>query len=323
MRRRDLIALAAVIALPAAAGGEHTPPIVALLAAGSPAGHEKQLEEFRNGLATRGYRDGSNVAVEYRWAGDDYARLAILAAELVRSRAAVIVASNLPAARAAANATKTIPIVFLIGDDPIKHGLATSLNHPGGNATGVSMLAVGLVTKRLQLLRDLVPGALLVAVLVNRRNPNVETELTEIREASTAMGQRVEVFEADTMTEIEAAFATAVQRGAKALVVGPDPSFNNQRVAIVALAARYAIPGIYEWREFAEAGGLASYGPNLNDSFRQMGAYTGRILAGAKPADLPVVQPTKFELVINLKTAKTLGLSVPQLLLAQADEVIE
>jgi putative ABC transport system substrate-binding protein len=214
--------------------------------------------------------------------------------------------------------------VFLVGDDPIKHGLVASFNHPGSNATGVSMLAVGLAAKRLELMRDLVSNVPLVAALVNPTNPNVTTELAEMRDAAKAIGQRIEIFQAENSTnEIEVAFASIARAGAKGLVVGADPFFNSHRTQIIHLAARYRIPGIYEWRDFVDQGGLASYGTNLGEAMRQLGIYVGRILKGATAADLPVVQPTKFELVINLKTARALGLSVTPALLARADDVIE
>jgi len=300
-------------------------PIVAYLSMGnSVAGRDKQIDGLHRGLAQTGFIEGKNLTVIFRWAGDDYGRLAPLAAELVRQQPAVIVGSSLAAALAAKGTTPAIPIVFLVGDDPIKHGLVTSFNHPGGNATGVSMLAVGIAAKRLELMRELVSDVPLVAVLVNPTNPNATTQFAEMRNAAKATGQRIEIFTAaNNSNEIEAAFASIARAGAKGLVVGADPFLNSHRLQIVNLAARHGIPGIYEWRDFVDEGGLASYGTDLGEAMRQLGIYVGRILKGGRPADLPVVQPTKFELVINLKTAKDLGLTVPPALLLRADEVIE
>jgi putative tryptophan/tyrosine transport system substrate-binding protein len=213
--------------------------------------------------------------------------------------------------------------VFLVGDDPVKHGLAASLSRPSGNATGISMLTAGLVVKRLEFGREVISGPGVIAILVNRANPNVENQLLEARQASDALGQKIAGYSASTDQEIETAFSQLVEAGAKGLVVGADPFFNNRRARFVALAAHHALPAIYEWREFVDQGGLMSYGTNLAEATRQLGTYIGRILKGAKPADLPVEQPVKFELAINLKTAKALGLTVPQALLVRADEVIE
>jgi putative ABC transport system substrate-binding protein len=328
MRRRQIVAglsLASAMPTIAARGQQPAMPIVAYLSSGnSVIGREKQLDGLRQGLAQTGFIEDKNLTLVFRWAGDDYGQLAPLAAELVRQRVSVIVSPQLAAALAAEKATPAIPIVFLVGDDPIKHGLVASLNHPGGNATGMSMLAVGIAAKRLELMRDLVSDVPLVAVLVNPTNPNVTTELAEMRDAAKAIGQRIEIFKAeDNTNEIEAAFASIAQVGARGLVVGADPFFNSRRMQIVRLAARYGVPGIYEWRDFVDEGGLASYGTNLGEAMRQLGIYVGRILKGARPADLPVVQPTKFELVINLKTARALGLAIPPALLARADDVIE
>jgi putative ABC transport system substrate-binding protein len=326
MKRRNLITLlgGAAVAWPFAAHAQQKAmPLVAYFSIGSAAGRERFSDAFRKGLADSGYIEGKNLALEFDWAGDDYSRLPRLAADLVGRRVDVIAAGQLPVAVAAKSATKTIPIVFVIGDDPIKHGLAASFNHPGGNSTGVSMLNVGLVAKRLELLHELVPGVVLVAVLVNPKNQNVATQRAELQEASRAMRQRIEVFDASTAAEIDAAFAALDRAGAKALAVGADPVFNDRRAQIVALAARYAIPGIYEWREYSDQGGLASYGPSLAEQYHQLGLYAGRVLKGENPADLPVQQPTRFELVVNLKTATALGLTVPTSILARADEVIE
>jgi putative tryptophan/tyrosine transport system substrate-binding protein len=325
MRRRQLILSAgAMLAVPLAARAQQKAmPVIGYLNSGSAGASERSVAAFRQGLAETGFVAGGNVAIEFRWADGDYHRLAELAADLARRNVSVILATNLPSALAARQATAAIPIVFQIGDDPVKHGLAASLNRPGGNATGISMLAADLNEKRLGFLRELVPNARLIALLVNPGNPNVETQLAEVTEAGRAVRQRIEVFRAGSEPEIEAAFAALVERDAGGLIVGADPYLNSRRAQLVALAARHAIPAIYEWREIAELGGLMSYGTDLFQVNRQIGVYAGKILAGAKPADLPIAQPTKFALVINLKVAKALGISVPPVLLVQADEVIE
>jgi len=306
-----------------ARAAQTTMPVVGFLHSGSLSGRENQIFAFREGLADSGYIEGKNVLIEYRWAEGHYDLLPELVSGLLRRQVAVIAASPLPSAVAAKQATATVPIVFMAGDDPIKHGLAASLSHPGGNATGVSLLTAGLNGKRLGILRDLVPNASLVAFIVNPNNPNVQTQSSEVKEAANTAGLRIEVLQAGTEHEIDLAFAALVERGAGSVIVGPDPLFFNRRQQVVALAARYAVPAIYEVREYVEAGGLANYGASLPEALRQVGSYTGKVLNGAKPADLPVVQPTRFELVINLSTAKVLGLTVPPLLLAQADGVIE
>jgi ABC-type uncharacterized transport system substrate-binding protein len=326
MRRRTLIfgiGGAAVGLRGIARAQQKAIPVLAYLAAGTSAGRERLVEAFRQGLTEGGYIDGKNVAIEFDWAGDDYSRLPELAVELTHHQPDLMVATSLPAAAAAKAATATIPIVFLIGDDPVKHGLAASFNRPGRNATGVTMLVAGLVAKRFQLLAELVPAADPVAVLVNPRNPNVGTELRELQEASRAARRKIAMFKLSSDAEIEAAFAALSEAGSKAVLVGSDPFFLSRRAQIVALAARYRVPGVFEWREFVDLGGLASYAPSLSDSHHQLGRYATRVLRGESPADLPIVQPTKFELVINLKTANTLGLTVPPALLARADEVIE
>ena len=280
------------------------------------------MRAFRHGLKETGYVEGENVAIEYRWAENQIDRLPSLAAELVRKRVAVIATMG-TAASAAKAATTTIPIVSLIGADPAESGLVASLARPGGNLTGINLLTIELAAKRLELLRELVPAANRVAVLVN---PSFvpETMLRDVEAAARAMGLQTQVFNASTSREINAAFATNfVRERPDALFVAPDPFFVSRRVQLVHLASRHALPAVYTGRDYVVAGGLMSYGSNLADALRQVGVYTGRILKGAKPADLPVLQATKFELVINAETARMLGLTVPDKLLALADEVIE
>jgi putative ABC transport system substrate-binding protein len=325
MRRRELLVLvgsAMAVALPAGAQ-QKAMPVVGYLAFGTPDSAAPLVAAFRQGLSETGYVEGQNVAIEFRGAEGDYDRLPALAVDLVARKVDVIVATA-QSALAARNATSTIPIVFagLGGGDPIKHGLAAAFNHPGGNATGVDILVTDLVAKRLGLLRELVPSTSLVALFVYPDNPNVETQAAETVGAAHIVGLQVEIVKAATEQEIAGAFASLGSR-AQAVVVGPDPSFFNRRNQIVALAAQYKVPAIYELRQFVEAGGLVSYGPDIADADRQLGVYTGKVLAGASPSDLPVEQPTTFELVVNVKTAKALGLTVPPSILARADEVIE
>jgi putative tryptophan/tyrosine transport system substrate-binding protein len=283
------------------------------------------MAAFRQGLSEAGYVGGQNLAIEYRAAAEGhYDRLPALAAELVSRKVDLIVASGaIPAAHAAKNATSTIPIVFRVGSDPVAAGLVASLARPDGNLTGVSILAGELTPKRLELLSELVPQAKVIALLGNPNNPGNEPMIRNMQEAARSKGVQLPILKADTESEIDAAFASLVQLHAGALVVGADPFLSSRREQLVALASRHAVPAIYAWREFVAAGGLISYGASLTAAYRQVGIYAGKILKGAKPADLPVEQPTKFELVINLKTAQALGLTVPPSLIAIADEVIE
>src|SRR5262245_30043430 len=279
---------------------------------------------FREGLKEVSYIEGQNVTIEYRWAQGHYDQLQTLVADLVRRRVAVIAATGgSVSAQAAKAATATIPIVFNVGEDPIRLGLVASFNRPGGNITGVNTLSPALESKRLGLLRELVPQAAIIAVLLNPNNPDADLQQRDIQAAAAAIGQDLRIFHASNETDIETAFAALVQRRADALLIGNDVFLTNRREQIVALAARHAVPTIYTFRSFAESGGLMSYSTNLVEVYRQIGIYVGRIIKGETPADLPVVQPTKFELVINLKTAKALGLNVPFGLLNAADEVIE
>jgi len=327
MRRRAFFAAlgGAALAWPMAAHPQRKAmPVIGWLSGAAAAGYVPFLAAFREGLKETGYVEGQNVAIEYRWADGNYDRLPALAAELVALKVDLIAASGGDASsRAAKDATSTIPIVFNTGDDPVATGLVTSLARPGGNLTGISFLVVELHPKRLELLSDLVPQARVIGLLVNPDSPQTERVLRGMQEAARAKGIQLLVVKASTGSEIDAAFAALSQQAPGALVVQADPFFNSRRDQLVALAARYAVPAIYEGRQFAMAGGLISYGASLTAVYRQLGIYAGKILQGAKPADLPVQQPTAFDLVINLKTAEALDLTVPPSILARADEVIE
>jgi putative tryptophan/tyrosine transport system substrate-binding protein len=324
MRRRDFITLlGGVAAWPLAARAQQV-PVIGFLSPGFPEPSSFLVTAFREGLKEASYVEGQNVTIEYRWAKGQYDQLQTLAADFVRRQVAVIAATGgTISAQAAKAATATIPIVFNVGDDPIKSGLIVSFNRPGGNLTGVNTQSPALEPKRLGLLRELVPQAAIVAVLLNPTNPDADLQSRDLQVAATAIGQQLRIFNASSEGDLDAAFAALVQQRADALLVGNDVFFTNRREQIVALAARHAVPTIYAFRQFAESGGLMSYSTNLVEVYRQVGLYVGRILKGEKPADLPVVQPTKFELVINLKTAKTLGIKISDNLLSLADEVIE
>ena len=326
MRRRYLLAMlgGAAIAWPFAARAQaQAMLVVGFLSGGSPGPYAGQVAAFRQGLNDAGYIEGQNVAIEYRWAEGHMDRLPALAADLVRRQVSVIAATTLPAAPAAKAATTTIPIVFLIGGDPVELGLIASMSRPGGNLTGIAVLNVVLVAKRLELLHELVPTAPTIAMLLNPTSSYTDPETREVRVAARKTGQRLLLLTARSDLEIDAAFVNLVQQKAGALIVSADPFFTDRRNQIVTLAARHAVPAIYQWREFTEAGGLMSYGTSRAEIYRETGIYVGRILRGAKPGDLPVQQPTKVELLINLKTAKALGLTIPQSLLVRADEVIQ
>ena len=327
MRRRDFIAVLSVLAMAwplAARAQQKAISVVGFLSSESPAPLASLVEAFRRGLKETGDVEGRDVTIEYRWAEGRYDRLPALAGELTGREVAVIAATGgIGSALAAKAATTKIPIVFLSGADPVRFGVVASLNRPGGNVTGVSLFTNTLVAKRLELLHELVSSAAVIGMLVNPNYSDVEADTKDAEEAARSLGKQLFVVRAGSESDFDAAFATLVQQRIGALLVNSDPFFNIWRDQLAALAASAMIPAIYQWREYAAAGGLISYGTNRAESYRQAGIYTGRILKGAKPADLPVLQPTKFELVINLKTAKALGLTVPASLLALADEVIE
>jgi len=329
MKRRAFIAglggaAATSLLWPRAARAQQSMPVIGFLNPASPEGSADRLRGFRQGLKETGFVEGEHVAIDYRWADNQLDRLPALAAELARRRVAVIATTAPPSAFAAKTATTTIPILFLVAEDPVGLGLVTSLARPGGNLTGINILSAELAAKRLELLREVVPAATRVAVLLNPTNTAItEFTLRSVEQAARAMGLQIQIVNAGTSREISAAFAAFAHERPDALFVAGDPFFGNRRVQLVNLASRHAIPATFSLRDFAEAGGLMSYGADIADAFRQMGAYAGRILKGAKVADLPVVQSSKFHLVINAETARMLGLTVSPSLLARADEVIE
>jgi ABC-type uncharacterized transport system substrate-binding protein len=322
-RRQFITLLGGAATWPLAARAQPRLPVVGYLDVSSRS-FQPGTTGFRRGLSEAGYIEGRSVAIEYRWADGRYDRLPALAADLVRSEVSVIAACSTSAPGLAAKAaTSAIPIVFQTGGDPIQDGLVTSMNRPGGNVTGVSRLSVTLAPKRLALLRELLPKAAVIGLLINPTNPRSELVVKQMTEAARVLGLELRIFKASTVGELDNVFANLVQVGVNAVLVAQEPSYLRWREQITALAADHAIPAMYGQREYPEVGGLVSYDASVPDSFRQVGVYVGRILKGEKPADLPVMQPTKFELVLNLKTAKALGLDIPPTLLARADEVIE
>jgi putative tryptophan/tyrosine transport system substrate-binding protein len=324
-RRQFITLLGGTVAWPLTARAQQAAmPVIGYLDPRSPDAISERLRAFHQGLKETGYVVGENVAIEYRWAENQLDRLPMLAADLVRRQVAVIAPAGTPSILAAKAATSTIPIVFMTGDDPVGIGFVSSLARPGGNLTGIGFLTTELAAKRLGLLRELLPKATHVAVLVNPDSAaQTEATLREVEPAARSVGLQVQIFKANTSREIGAAFESMERERPDALFVAPNPFFTARRVQLAHLATRHAVPAIYVTREFADAGGLMSYGANIADAWRQAGLYTGRILKGTKPADLPVVQASKFELVINAETARILGLAVPATLLARADEVIE
>jgi putative ABC transport system substrate-binding protein len=326
MKRRNFIALVggAAVAVPFATRAQQkVMPVIGFLGSTSPGPFAPYVAAFREGLSEIGYVEGKNVALEYRWAEDHYDRLPGLAAELVGRKVDVIATGSMPSALASKGATSTIPIVFETGIDPVKAGLVASFARPGGNLTGVCMLTAELMPKQFELLYELIPQGSAISLLVNPTSSNAERMISDVQEAARAKRVHLDILKAATESAIDSAFTGLVQLHAPALVVAPDPFFLSRREQLVALASRDAIPTVYPLREFAASGGLISYGANITAAFHLLGTYAGRVLKGEKPGDLPVQQPTIFELVVNLKTAKALGLTVPQLILGRADEVIE
>jgi ABC-type uncharacterized transport system substrate-binding protein len=326
LKRREFFSLlGASAAWPLVARAQQQPmPLIGYLSARSREDTSHLIAAFQRGLAETGYIEGQNVAIEYRFALGQYDRLPMMAAEFVRRPVDVIATTGgEPAALAAKAATSSVPIVFTVGSDPVKQGLAASFNRPGGNATGIALLTNQLEPKRLGLLRDMVPNASTFGFLVNPSFPASEDQISDMQDAARAMNQPIQVLRANTDPEVDAAFKTVMQQRIPALVVAASPFFDTRRDVLVELAKRHAVPTIYHFREFVDAGGLMSYGVSFSDAYRQVGIYTGRVLKGAKPAELPVIQTTKFELVINLKTARALGVKISDNLLTLADEVIE
>jgi putative ABC transport system substrate-binding protein len=323
-RRATITLLSGAAAWPLAARAQQRAmPVVGLLHVSTPEESTANVAAFRKGLSETGFVEGRNVAIEFRFAHSNYARLPELAADLVRRRVAIIAASNLSAGLAAKTATATIPVIFHAGGDPVRAGLVASLNRPGGNVTGINSMNIDLVTKRLGLLHELLPGATRYAVIVNPNDPSVDSIITDTKTAAANIGKQIEILYAGTNREIDTAFTRLVQSRAEAISVEGNPLFLDRRVQVVTLATRHILPAIYGDRELTQAGGLMSYGPVITDAYRQLGIYAGRVLKGEKPADLPVIRQTKFEFVINLQTARTLGIEIPPTLLALADEVIE
>jgi putative ABC transport system substrate-binding protein len=324
MKRRQLLALfGGTVLMPFVARAQQAMPVIGLINGTSAEKYEPQVAAFRQGLKESGFVDGENVTIEYRWAEGDYSRLPALAADLVKRQVAVIVA-NTPANIAAKKATDTIPVVFTTASDPVQIGLVTNLNHPGGNVTGVTQLNASLGPKRLELAHELQPAAADLALLVNPNDPaRSEKFIGEVREAATRFGVQLHILRAGTEADIESALAGFSQLKAGALVVGADAFYNANSKLLAEASLRHKVPVIYEYTEFTEAGGLMSYGGNIKESYRWAGIYTGRILKGAKPADLPVQQSTTVELIVNLKTAKALGITVPLSLLGRADKIVE
>jgi putative tryptophan/tyrosine transport system substrate-binding protein len=323
VRRREFIALlgGAAVASPLAARAQQTMPLIGFLNGGSSGGYATMVAAFREGLNEAGYVEGRNVAIEFRWADGHNDRLPVLAADLVRR---VIAAGGTASTLAAKAATTTLPIVFEGGADPVELGLVASMNRPGGNITGISNFSAPLAAKVFELLHGLIPSSSVIAVLVNPTSPSLALSITKDAQAAAgALGQQIRILNASTEDDIDAAFATLAELRAGALLIGGDALFFSRRVQLAILAARHGVPAIYNTPEFPAAGGLMSYGTSLTDAYRQTGVYTGKILSGARPADLPVLQPSKFKLVINLRTAKALGLQIPDKLLALADEVID
>lgn len=325
MRRRDFIKVigGGAVAWPLAARAQQPTPVVGFLSAVSQTQTAHLVAAFRRGLKETGFVEGSNVVIEYRFADGQYDRLPAQATELVRRAVDVIVASGPPAANAARVATASIPIVFVVGLDPVAAGLVASFNRPGGNATGITLVSGPLGQKRLELVREFAPKATDVAMLVNPLSPDAPPEIRDMQAAAQANGFKITLLNASTLDELKTAIATLADHRSSALLVGADPFFMVRREQIVALIAQQKVPAVYPFREFADAGGLMSYGTNIANAYRQSGIYAGRILKGAKPADLPVLNPTSFELVVNLKAAQTLGLDIPPALHARSDEVIE